>query len=489
MVTAAQMRNAEQRAILEGTPGIALMQRAAASVFEEIARRYRTRRMLVLCGPGNNGGDGFMVAELARRAGWPVEVVSMLPPSALHGDAKTAAEYYQGPVLPFSVESIRPELLVVDALFGTGLERPVEGMTRQILATADALECEIVAVDVPSGVHSDSGAVMGGAAHAALTVALGARKPAHALFPGREYAGEVVVADIGITSQLAQEAGRAAADVPLMHLNVPALWQFSLRWPGTYSHKYARGGVLVAGGPLESTGAARLAATAAARVGAGAVMVACDAAALPVYASHFSSVMTRCVADAEAFHAVIAEDKWRALLIGPGHGIHEKTALYTLAALATGKPCVLDADALSVFAGSRKALLDACHGAVVMTPHEGECRRLFGDIEGDKITRAVSIARLSKAVVVLKGADTVVASAQGQVAINMVAAPDLATAGSGDVLAGMIAGLLATGMPAFEAAAAAVWMHGVAGERLGAGLLAEDLPGALPEILRYLRQL
>jgi len=489
VVTAAQMRAAEQRAMLEGISGWEMMQRAGQLAAREIIRRFRPCRTLVLAGSGNNGGDGFVIAEALRTEGWPVELACMVAPSALSGDAKTAAQQYHGEIVPFSADLIRPELLLVDALFGTGLQRPLEGDARHLISTADALECAVVAVDIPSGIHSDSGKVLGAAAHARLTITFAARKPGHLLYPGREYAGEVVVADIGISPQMEALLMEQRGAQMFIHENTPALWQFSLRWPDRYSHKYARGAALVAGGSIACTGAARLAAMAALRIGAGAVTVACDEEALPVYAAHLTSVMTHLCRDKEAFAAAIRQERQRALLIGPGHGRGEKTAEYVLAALATGKPCVLDADALTSFGENKELLFAACHAQVVMTPHEGEFETLFGEWEGDKISRTLEAARSSKAVVLLKGADTVIASPDGRIAVNSAAPPDLATAGSGDVLAGIITGLLATGMPGWEAAAAGAWIHGVAGERLGVGLIAEDLPAALPDILRYLKEL
>ena len=485
VVTASQMHAAEQRAMLEGTSGWEMMQRAGQLAAREIGKRFRPRRTLVLCGPGNNGGDGFVIAEALRKAGWPVEVACMVAPSALKGDAKVAAEHYKGDIVPFSTELVRPDVLLVDALFGTGLERPLEGEARHIVSTADALECTLIAVDIPSGIHSDSGRVLGAAAHAALTVAFAARKPGHLLYPGREYAGEVVVADIGILLQIEE----VLKDAALIHENAPDQWHYSLRFPETHTHKYARGAAAVAGGPMECTGAARLAAMSALRGGAGAGTVACDTASLPVYASHLTAVMTRVAEDKNAYAAFIGEERLRALLIGPGHGVGEKTREFTLAALGTGKPCVLDADALTSFESRAEELLAVTHSLCVMTPHEGEFAKLFGVMEGDKVTRALGAAKRSKAAVLLKGADTVIASPDGRAAINTVAPPDLATAGSGDVLAGIITGLLATGVPPFEAACAGAWMHGVAGERLGVGLIAEDMPGALPEILKYLKGL
>lgn len=487
IVTASQMRAAEQRAMLAGITGWEMMHEAGTLAAVEIMARFRPRHTLVLCGPGNNGGDGFVIAEALRKAAWPVEVACMVAPSALKGDAKTAADAYRGEVVTLNAESIRPELLLVDALFGTGLERVLEGEVRHVLSMADTLECTVVAVDVPSGIHADSGKVLGSAAHAALTITFAARKPAHLLYPGREYCGEVVVANIGIGRQVEAVVIEKKTEARVIHENTPELWEYSLRWPQPHTHKYTRGSAVVAGGGIASTGAARLAALSALRAGAGAVTLCCGGEALPIYAAHLTSVMTCRTENAAEYAAFIADVRHRALLIGPGHGVGERTRDYVLAALATSKACVLDADALTSFAGKAESLFTAIKGEVVLTPHAKEFATLFAGLEGDKITLALEAAKRSKAVLLLKGADTVIASPDGRVALNAILAPDLATAGSGDVLAGIITGLLATGLPAFEAACAAAWIHSVAGERLSTGLIAEDLPQVIPEILKYLK--
>lgn len=487
VITAAQMRAAERRAMLDGITGWEMMHAAGMRAAAEMTARFRPRRTLVLCGPGNNGGDGFVIAEALRLAGWPVEVACMITPSALRGDAKTAAEAYRGEIVPFNAEIIRPELLLVDALFGTGLERPLEGEARHVLSMADTLECTVVAVDIPSGIHPDTAKVLGSAAHAALTVTFAARRPAHLLYPGREYCGEVAVADIGIARQVEAVVAERKTDARVIHENHPELWEYSLRWPRPHTHKYMRGSAVVAGGGIAETGATRLAALSALRVGAGVVTVCCGKEALPVYAARLTSVMTRVTETAEEYAACIADARHRALLVGPGHSVGERTAEYVLAALSTAKACVLDADALTSFAGRPETLFAAITGEAVLTPHEREFSLLFPDLEGDKITRAREAATRSKVVVLLKGADTVIACPDGRAVVNTILAPDLATAGSGDVLAGIITGLLATGIPAFEAACAGAWIHSAAGEKFGAGLIAEDVPQMIPEVLKYLR--
>jgi NAD(P)H-hydrate epimerase len=483
VLTAAQMRAAEQRATLEGISGWQMMYGAGTRAAQEIMRRFAAQPVLVLAGAGNNGGDGFVIAEALRRAGWPVHLACPAPAALLNGDAATAAAQYHGEMLPFSSYDIHPGVLIVDALFGTGLDRALTGDALHILATVDTLGCPVVAVDIPSGVHSDSGAVLGAAAHALLTLTFAARKPAHFLYPGRGYCGEVVTLDIGIAAQVMEIIARRRREDRLIHANEPSLWRDALHYPRPEQHKYARGSALVAGGGIAGTGAARLAALSALRAGAGVVTVACDRESLPVYAAQLTSVMTRVAGNAEEFAALLADPRCSAVLVGPGHGADARTEDYVLAALERRIPTVLDADALTCFAGKAERLEARIGAPAVLTPHEGEFARLFPELKGDKISRAHAAARRSNAVVLLKGADTVIASPEGIVALNANAPPALATAGSGDVLAGIVTGLLATGMPAFDAACAAAWIHGEAGRLGGFGLIAEDLPARIPEAL------
>lgn len=477
LLTVAEMYRADSLAIAGGVPGPMLMENAGAAVVREIRARWARRPVAVLCGPGNNGGDGFVAARLLAEAGWPVRLGLLGPREALKGDAAWAAQGWTGSVEPLGRQLLAGGPLVVDALFGAGLGRPLDGTAREVVEAMAGLT--VVAVDVPSGVHGDTGAVLGAAPDAALTVTFFRRKPGHALLPGRLRCGETVVADIGIP------CGVLDTIAPRQWVNGPALWAGRHPWPRADSHKYARGHAVVAGGG-RMTGAGRLAARAALRAGAGLVTVACPPEAFAIYAAGSPSLIVEPVADDAAFAALLSDARKNAVLLGPGAGVGAQTRARVLAALGDGKACVLDADALTSFAGSPADLFDRLNARCVLTPHEGEFGRLF-DSTGDKLARARAAAARCGAVVLLKGADTVVAAPDGRAAVNVNAPPDLATAGAGDVLAGLILGLVAQGMDAFDAACAGAWLHGEAAAQVGPGLIAEDLPEALPAVLRRLK--
>jgi NAD(P)H-hydrate epimerase len=473
------MAAADAATIAAGTPGIVLMEKAGRAVVRAVTARFPPGPVLVLCGPGNNGGDGWVVARRLAALGWPVAAHSLVDPAGLRGDAAAAFARYAGPWSTADPPPFDPTTLVVDALFGAGLDRPLEGAARAWVERLRAHPGPIVAIDVPSGVDGGSGAVLGAAAPASLTVGFCRPRPGHVLLPGRDLAGTLVIADIGIPDRVV-----AAVDEGLRR-NVPAVWAAALpRRDGT-AHKYRFGHAVVVGGPAHATGATRLAARAAIRVGAGLVSVAARPDALPVYAAALTTVMTRPCADPKTLEDLLADPRLNAWLIGPGAGTGEATRNAVSILLRSGRPLVLDADALSAFAADRTALLGALHGGCVLTPHDGEYARLFGH-SGDRLARALAAARESGAVVLLKGADTVVAAPDGRAAILDRAPAALATAGTGDVLAGLVLGLLAQGVPVFEAAAAAAWLHARCGERVGPGLIAEDLPDAIPPVLAAL---
>jgi NAD(P)H-hydrate epimerase len=477
LLSVAQMAEADRATIAAGTPGLELMDNAGAAVAREILGRWRSRRVCVLCGPGNNGGDGFVVARELAAAGWPVRVALLGPAERLSRDAGAQARRWHGAIEALAPAALTDAELIVDAIFGSGLSRALDGDAAATLAEAARRGLPLVAVDVPSGVLGDSGASLGAVA-AECTVTFARKKPGHALQPGRGLCGDVVVADIGTPPSVL-----AAISVDTWE-NHPALWRGALPRTAAAGNKYTRGHALLCGG-YPMTGAARMAARAAARAGAGLTSIAVPEVALPIYAAALTSIMVQPIARAEDFARLLADTRYSALLIGPGAGVSESTLGRALAMLATRRAVLLDADAITVFAGRTAALAAAIEGPCILTPHEGEFARLF-DLSGDKLCRARAAARSSGAIIVLKGSDTVIAAPDGRAAVNTNAPASLATAGSGDVLGGMILGLLAQGMEAFAAAAAGVWLHGAAAADFGPGLLAEDLPDLLPGVLRRL---
>jgi ADP-dependent NAD(P)H-hydrate dehydratase / NAD(P)H-hydrate epimerase len=478
------MREADRRTIASGVPGIALMDRAGSAVAAAALAMAEGRGCAVLCGPGNNGGDGFVAARRLAAQGVQVGVYLLGSEAALRGDAALARADWSGPVLPAADWCPGGDELIIDALFGTGLTRTLEGEALSLVERLGGAVGPILAVDIASGLDADTGTIRGAAVRATRTVTFAARKPGHLLMPGRALSGPVEVADIGIGPEtLGAVAG------PL-HANGPAL--FAGSWPhlDAMAHKYDRGHALVLSGGLTQTGAARLAARAALRVGAGLVTVAAPGDALMAHAAQLTAVMLRRCDGADDLEAMLADRRLSAIVLGPALGIGARTRAFVATALASSRPAVLDADALTSFEGEAGAL--AClvgEATPVVTPHEGEFRRLFAGVPGvlepaSKVERARAAAPLLRAVVVLKGADTVVAAPDGRATINENGSPVLATAGSGDVLAGLIAGLTAQGMRSYEAATAGVWLHAETGRRFGPGLIAEDLPDALPQVLR-----
>ncbi|HEY1797119.1 MAG TPA: NAD(P)H-hydrate dehydratase [Stellaceae bacterium] len=478
LLTPAEMGEADRLTIAAGTAGIVLMENAGLAVADAVSRRWPVRPLAVLCGPGNNGGDGFVAARILAARGWPVRLALFGERARLKGDAALAAAGWTGPIEALSRDCLQGAALVIDALFGAGLSRDIDGTAAGVLG---AIGVPMIAVDVPSGIDGATGAVRGAASHAALTVTFFRRKPGHLLLPGRLYCGETVVAPIEI------EAAVLDGIAPQVAANHPDWWRRALPRPGADSHKYRRGHALVVGG-AEMTGAARLAAGAAARLGAGLVTIAAPEPAYPIYAAAMTGVMVRKTAGLGDLEALLGDSRRNAVLIGPGAGAGEGTRAAVMAVLGARKRTVLDADALTSYASEHDKFLAALHPNCVLTPHEGEFSRLFdfpgNEMAGSKLERARRAARESGAVVLLKGADTVIAAPDGRAAINENAPPWLATAGSGDVLAGMVVALLAQGVAPFEAAAAACWLHGAAARRVGQGLVAEDLAGALPDVLR-----
>jgi hydroxyethylthiazole kinase-like uncharacterized protein yjeF len=485
LLTAEEMAHADKLAVAGGVVGATLMENAGRAVAEEVARRFPDANdVAVLCGPGNNGGDGFVAARHLQERGYKVRLGFDGDEARLPADASAMAKRYQGTRQPLDGGLIAGADVVVDGLFGAGLGRPIEGKLARLIESVNASNLPVIAIDVPSGIDGTTGEVRGTAIGAVATVTFFRLKPGHLLLPGRVHCGEVRLADIGIPANV---LGPIA---PKTFANEPALWRAKFPWPRPDGHKYARGHGVVVSGPVHSTGAARLGARGALRIGAGLVTVASPRDALEVNAAALTAIMVREAGDARALATLLSDRRKNAVLIGPGLGVGERTKDMVQAALRSDAALVLDADGLTSFAEEPHALfagIAARNAAVVLTPHDGEFARLFPDLVSlPKLERARMGAARAGAILVLKGADTVVATPDGRASINAMTSPFLATAGTGDVLAGMILGLLAQGMPAFEAAHAAVWLHGAAAAIIGPGLIAEDLPETLPVVLRGL---
>jgi len=490
VLTNDEMAQADRLTIDGGIAGLSLMESAGKAVADAVsARQAPGSRAVVIAGPGNNGGDGFVAARHLAERHYAVKVLLVGDPEKLKGDAAAAAKKWNGQIVAAQPDALQGADIVIDALFGAGLDRPVEGFAHTMIEAVNAQAAPIVAVDLPSGINGTSGAVMGVAVKATQTVTFFRKKVGHLLMPGRAHCGAIAIAQIGIPASV---LGRIR---PQTFENVPKLWRDAFPVPRVAGHKYDRGHTVIVSGPLWSTGAARLAARGALRAGAGLVTIASPRDALAVNAAASLAVMVRPVDGATDLSTFLADRRLNALAIGPGIGVNEATCELVLAALAGERAVVLDADAMTSFADAPQRLAAALKSrgdrATILTPHEGEFARYFHSLDkltkvGSKLDRARRAAELTSATVLIKGPDTVVAAADGRACIATNAPAVLATAGAGDVLAGIVAGLLAQHMPAFEAAAAAVWLHGEAARAFGPGLISEDLPDMLPRVYRAL---
>jgi hydroxyethylthiazole kinase-like uncharacterized protein yjeF len=480
------MSRAERLTIEGGIASLTLMENAGRGVAEEVVRRFpRGSKIVVLCGPGNNGGDGFVAARTLRERGYQVRLGLLGDAGALKPDAKEMARRWDETIEPLSPKVLGNAEVVVDAIWGTGLNQPVNGVVAEIIDGVKERDLPVIAVDVPTGLNATDGDVHGAAFKAAATVTFFRRKTGHLLLPGRLLCGEVRVVDIGIPGAVLDEIA------PHTFLNEPEFWLRYFPRLRLDGHKYDRGHAVVVSGPMESTGAARLAARAALRVGAGLVTVATSKAAFYVNAAQLTAIMVSAFDGPGGLLEKLADPRLNAVLIGPGAGATQETRDLVAATLASEATAVLDADALTSFAetpGDLFSLIKSRAGPTILTPHAGEFNRLFPELGNgaSKLERARRAAEISGALVVFKGPDTVVAAPDGLAAISEGAPPWLATAGTGDVLAGLIVGLSAQGMAALDAAVAGVWIHGELARVFGPGLIAEDLAELLPGVLQRL---
>jgi hydroxyethylthiazole kinase-like uncharacterized protein yjeF len=485
----AEMAQADVLAAGNGVTSFDLMRNAGRAVADAAVDMAEDGQIVVVAGRGNNGGDGFVAATELSARGRDVAVVLLCQRETLTGDAARASAEWKGEVLPCDPASIGSPGLIIDALFGAGLNRPVKGDPYVMIEAINASGAPVLSIDLPSGINGSTGAVMGVAVRAVETVTFFRPKPGHLLLPGRLHCGRLRVVDIGIDDGVLEEIRPATFE------NIPEFWAGAFPVPRIDSHKFSRGHAVVVSGDIAATGAARLSARGALRAGAGLVTVASPRDALAVNAAALTAVMVRPIDTKDEFANMVGHPRINSCVIGPGAGVGARTKAFVLALMAARRHSVLDADALTSFADAPDQLFDAIKAAtdthVVLTPHEGEFPRLFSGLDNkhplrSKLERVRAAAVRCGAVVLLKGPDTVVASPDGRATIAANAPPWLATAGSGDVLAGIIGGLLAQGVPAFEAACIGVWMHGEAGSEAGPGLVAEDLPEVLPAIFRRL---
>lgn len=482
VIPPADMADVDRDAAASGIASLGLMERAGQAVAAAALRRFPgALRFAVLCGPGNNGGDGYVAARVLRAAGAEVAVHALGDPARLAGDAAAMLSAWRGAVAPLADFRPRAGDVVIDALFGAGLARDLPEAAVRAVTAVGALALPVVAVDLPSGVDGRTGAVLGAAFQATATVTFVCRKPGHLLLPGRALSGAVEVFDIGIPARVLLRHSRH------VRVNSPAIWSGVHANTGAAAHKYTRGHLAVFSGAATATGAARLSAAAGLRAGAGLVTLLSPQPALAANAAHLTAVMLKAVDGEDELVRLLDDRRLATFVLGPGFGDTETARAYVRRIAAAGRRLVLDADGITAFRDAPDTLFSLFAGGpprLVLTPHDGEFARLFPDLAEDgtlsKIDRAQQAASRSHAVVVLKGADTVIAAPDGRALVNDNAPPWLATAGSGDVLAGIVGAHLAQGLPAFEAAAGAVWRHGEAGRIAGEGLTAEDLPAAIP---------
>lgn len=489
ILTCDEVRAAEQRAVEAGVSLWALMRKAGQACADVLHAEFPDGRVVVLAGPGNNGGDAFMAAQRLIDLGRTVALFDLAPNAMRTDEGAEALEAWTGARQPLEDLRVHADDIVLDGLFGAGLSRPLSGEAAFAVEQVNASGARVVAIDVPSGVNGDTGAITGPAMRADVTVTFCCKKPAHLLQPAASLCGDVIPAEIGFGKFIGEIGGNRLSD------NGPDVWAHALRWPAATSHKHQRGRLAVVSGGLANTGAARLAAQAGLRSGAGLVTLLCPPAALMVAAASVTAVMTSSFASAEDL--VAQTQASTAVVIGPAAGITDATRESVALLAEAGRRLVLDADALTVFANSPARLAvqlvkgDSAGGASILTPHTGEFERLFPGLLAsslNKVEAVRSAANRMNSIILLKGPDTVIAAPDGRAAVNTRATPFLATAGAGDVLAGIVGGLLAQGLDPFDAACAGAWMHGDAGLRIGPGLTAEDLDGALRETISALYQ-
>jgi len=480
------MSRAEQLAMENGTSSLILMENAGNGVAEEVVKRFaRGTKIVVLCGPGRNGGDGFVAARRLRERGYHIRLALLGDQDKLPPESKEMAKRWDEAIEPMTPDCLDGAQVIVDAIFGSGLKDDVRDIPAKMIEDVSRRNLPVVAIDIPTGIDATTGQVRGAAFKAVSTVSFYRRKTGQVLFPGRTYCGDVATVDIGIPASVMKEVGpRAFSDQPELWLK----YYPRLKLTG---HKYDRGHAVIVSGEMERTGAARLGARAALRMGAGLVSLASSKSAFYINAAQVTSIMVDAYEGPEGLSELLSDQRVTSVMIGPGAGVSEETQQNVGAVLGSHAATVLDADGLTSFEDDPSVLFEQIQyreAPAILTPHDGEFARIFPDLteEPSKLERARAAAERSGAVIVLKGPDTVIAAPNGVAGLVENAPPWLATAGTGDVLAGIITGLLAQGMDALDAAMAGVWIHGETAREIGPGMIAEDMSETLPEIIKRL---
>ena len=478
-----EMAKADLLTIESGISSLDLMFNAGKKVFNNLPVQ-RGKRALFICGPGNNGGDGYVAADLLLKQGMEIDIYCPISKAKESNDNLHYKQKLNKSLFVSKIRSLSNYCYVVDALFGTGLSRTMSNDLSSLVSKINQSKLDVFSVDIPSGINGDTSAVLGEAFKASKTITFFNKKKCHYLYPGKKYCGEIVVEDIGIKKNVLDKI------MPNIKKNDPSLWIKNFPFPVSSDHKYSRGMLVINTGPQFQTGAARLAGRSAMRVGAGAVTMVCDEETAKILEPQISVELLSVIKEKNDFQKLLKDKRVSSVLVGPGNGVNDETKARVLMALAFVDHCVIDADAITCFENNPEELFIDTYPHTILTPHEGEFKRLFGEgiaLMEDKVLKCVEAAKLAGSIVLLKGADTVIADPEGNVVINASEAPYLATAGSGDVLAGIIASLVGDNkMNAFDAACAGAYIHSKLGEMIGPGLIAEDLIDNIPLMIKKL---
>ena len=476
-----EMRQFEQRQFIKKS-SYSYMEKAGNQVFKFIDTNFKNKKsIIVLCGPGNNGGDGFVIARHLMDRGYFVTVYTYVSENNYRGDALKALKGFKGELKKISLFKLQKNALIVDALFGTGLKRNIKGILSAVFRKINKGKNYVVSVDIPSGVCSNTGKILGNAIKADFTITFHRKKIGHVVGFGKQFSGRIQVVNIGFVQKKVKT--RCCE-------NSPVLWIKHFPWKKSSSHKYSRGRVIVYGGQKEFTGATILSAQAALRTGTGSVKIVCSKDTLQIYSVKFPSVLKTEINSILQLENFLKKEKITSFLIGPGSGSNKKIKEITKLILKKVKYVVLDADALTCFQNDLKTLYSLLDKDKIITPHLGEFHKIFPNIKKNlnNIDKALSAVKLIKSNIILKGPSTIISSHNKKIVINDHASSELAVIGSGDVLSGLVASLIGQKkMNPFLAGCAATWLHGDIAKHYGKGLIAEDLVQNIPSALKRLK--